>query len=510
VTWAFTPAGTIQQTGPASGYQVFDATNATLVATGVTATAAGTTTSVTLDNALTGGTNYTLRVAPGTVQNPTGNIPNQAQTKAFAEATTSAANSTVTSSPGTVPADGATTSTITVTLKNGTGTPVAGHTVALSQNGSAVISAPSGTSTAGGVVTFTVSDTTAETVTFTATDTTDGVVIAQTAQVIFTDVPTITITGGPADNALVNNTQPAYSGTADSTPPATVSVQRQICGPAPTGCGAFNATDVNLSAPGTSSTGWTWQNAAPLPQGAYTFNFRAVDSNGAISALATRNLTIDTTNPVVVINSPTTATPATTWNEGGEAHSVNVSVTEANCWTPQMFYKKNSDAAFTLLATYATQCGNLTANFGVFTPTIPDNTDQNVDLKFVATDAAGNVGSNTQSNALFPLRDTTAPTVTSSSGTGVLLNLNMSESSHINTVTNIQVRSADGTTVLATGAASNNDTTALLVVLNAALTPGGQYSVWVVNSTSTITDNDLNHNPITTSVPAQISTFTAT
>jgi len=399
-----------------------------------------------------------------------------------------------------------------VTLKNGTGTPVAGHTVALSQNGSAVISAPSGTSTAGGVVTFTVSDTTAETVTFTATDTTDGVVIAQTAQVIFTDVPTITITGGPADNALVNNTQPAYSGTADSTPPATVSVQRQICGPAPTGCGAFNATDVNLSAPGTSSTGWTWQNAAPLPQGAYTFNFRAVDSNGAISALATRNLTIDTTNPVVVINSPTTATPATTWNEGGEAHSVNVSVTEANCWTPQMFYKKNSDAAFTLLATYATQCGNLTANFGVFTPTIPDNTDQNVDLKFVATDAAGNVGSNTQSNALFPLRDTTAPTVTSSSNTGpVILTLNMSEPSHINTVGNIQVRSADGTTILATGTVDiTGDGSTLNILLSAALTPGGNYSVWVVNAGNSIVDKDLNANPIATSVPVQISTFTAT
>ncbi len=93
--------------------------------------------------------------------------------------------STVASSPPSVPADGATTSTITVTLTDAFGNPVAGKTVSLAQTGSSTISAASGPSSGAGVVTFTVKSTTAETVTYTATDTTDGVTLSQTADVAF-------------------------------------------------------------------------------------------------------------------------------------------------------------------------------------------------------------------------------------------------------------------------------------------------------------------------------------
>lgn len=94
--------------------------------------------------------------------------------------------STVSASPASVPNDGLTTSTITVTLLNGVGSPIVGNTVSLSQGaGSSTISAPSGPSDASGVVTFTVTDTTVETVTYTATDVTTGTVITQTAQVSF-------------------------------------------------------------------------------------------------------------------------------------------------------------------------------------------------------------------------------------------------------------------------------------------------------------------------------------
>ena len=98
--------------------------------------------------------------------------------------------STVTSSvvpPATVLDNGTAYATITVTLLDGNSNPVSGKTVTLQANAgaSSTISAASGSSSASGVVTFRVYDTSAETVTYTAIDTTDGVVVAQTAQVIF-------------------------------------------------------------------------------------------------------------------------------------------------------------------------------------------------------------------------------------------------------------------------------------------------------------------------------------
>ena len=98
-----------------------------------------------------------------------------------------AGNSVVSASPGSVTADGSTTSTITVTLKDASNRPVSGKAVILSQGaGSSTISAASGPSNASGVVTFTVKDTKAEAVTYTATDSTDSITITQTATVTFT------------------------------------------------------------------------------------------------------------------------------------------------------------------------------------------------------------------------------------------------------------------------------------------------------------------------------------
>ncbi len=101
-------------------------------------------------------------------------------------------NSTVVSSvvpPATVLDSGAATATITVTLKDSSGSPVSGKTVTLNQGagtGSGISAGSNGgVSNASGVVTFTVTDTSAETVTYTAIDTSDGVTVAQTAQVIF-------------------------------------------------------------------------------------------------------------------------------------------------------------------------------------------------------------------------------------------------------------------------------------------------------------------------------------
>ena len=97
--------------------------------------------------------------------------------------------STVVASPASVLADGATASTITVTLNDAGARPVTGRMVSLSKNaGSSVISAASGLSNASGIVTFTVTDATAEQTIYSATDSTDNVLIMQTATVTYTSV----------------------------------------------------------------------------------------------------------------------------------------------------------------------------------------------------------------------------------------------------------------------------------------------------------------------------------
>src|SRR5207237_184795 len=98
----------------------------------------------------------------------------QTATVTFTVGPVTAGTSTISATPTSVVADGATTSTITVTVKDAGNHPVSGKTVALSQGaGSSAISAASGPSNASGVVTFTVKDAKAEDVTYTAKDTTD-------------------------------------------------------------------------------------------------------------------------------------------------------------------------------------------------------------------------------------------------------------------------------------------------------------------------------------------------
>ena len=127
------------------------------------------------------GTGYTLTASSSGITSGTSNAFN------IISNGVSASTSTVSASPTSVTANGTSTSTITVTLNDADGNPVSGKTVTLAQgSGHSSISAASGPSSSSGVVTFTVTDTTAETVTYTATDTSDSTVITQTAQVTFT------------------------------------------------------------------------------------------------------------------------------------------------------------------------------------------------------------------------------------------------------------------------------------------------------------------------------------
>jgi hypothetical protein len=131
----------------------------------------------------------------------------------------SAAASTVAASPTSVTADGSTTSTITVTLKDAGNQPVTNKTVTLAKTsgpGTPVITTVSGTTDTNGVATFTVTSTTAGADVFTATDTTDGVTVTPTA--------TVTFTAGAVSAGTSTVAASPTSVTADGVTPSTITV----------------------------------------------------------------------------------------------------------------------------------------------------------------------------------------------------------------------------------------------------------------------------------------------
>src|SRR6185437_11082075 len=88
----------------------------------------------------------------------------QTATVNFTAGPVSAGTSTVSANPASVAADGTASSTITVTLLDGSSRPVSGKAMSLSAGaGSSTITTVNGTTDASGQATFTVKDTKAET-----------------------------------------------------------------------------------------------------------------------------------------------------------------------------------------------------------------------------------------------------------------------------------------------------------------------------------------------------------
>ena len=131
--------------------------------------------------------------------------------------------STLAAKPQSVPADGTTASTITVTLLDHEASPVGGKTITLtpSTGSSSTVTPASATTTSAGVVTFSVTDTKAEAVTYIATDTTDNVTIGGVVGV------TVTFGSPPGPPPVAGSTVLAASPTsapADGTTAVTVTV----------------------------------------------------------------------------------------------------------------------------------------------------------------------------------------------------------------------------------------------------------------------------------------------
>jgi hypothetical protein len=159
----------------------------------------------------------------------TGGLAGTAQTETVVAATPTASNSTVAASLTSLPADGATTSTITVTLNDTYNNPVSGKTVTLTAgSGSSTITTVNGSTNASGQATFSVKDSTAQAVTYTAKDTTENVTVSQTATVTFTasklafSTSTFTVTANTCSPVITVQTQ---DGSGNPTnPPSTVTI----------------------------------------------------------------------------------------------------------------------------------------------------------------------------------------------------------------------------------------------------------------------------------------------
>ena len=125
-------------------------------------------------------------------------------TVTFTAGSADGVKSTVAASPTAVPANGSTTATVTSTVLDHFGNPVAGITVSLQQGtGHATVSPPTAVTNASGVATFTATDSTNEIVVFEALDVTDNLLVSQTATVTFgTPPPAVP---NPNDSVIVAN-----------------------------------------------------------------------------------------------------------------------------------------------------------------------------------------------------------------------------------------------------------------------------------------------------------------
>jgi Big-like domain-containing protein len=153
----------------------------------------------------------------------------------------------VVATPTTVPADGATSATISVLLYNGIGDAVPGKAVTLTPSGGdSTVTAVNGTTTNTGNALFTVTDTTAESVTYTAEDTTDGV-----------NLPLLPVTVQFTATSGTTSTSTTTTSTTTTTSPTTTTTSPVGSSTTTTSTTAPGSTTSTTSASGASTAGDT-------------------------------------------------------------------------------------------------------------------------------------------------------------------------------------------------------------------------------------------------------------
>jgi len=388
--------------------------------------------------ACTAAGSYTNRSFPVTSSGAT--INSNAATLTVTTGAVSATTSTVVASPASVSADGITTSTVTVTLKDCGNNPVSGKAVSLSAgSGSSTITTVSGTTNASGQATFTVKDLVAETVTYTATDTTDSIIIAQTATVTFTAIVTV---GGfnafettTAAGAITGVIQTKIAGSTFSLDVVAISGGAQATGftnAVKVELLGNTVTGIALDAQNCPASSTLLQTVSPNPTisgGRSTVNFAAVadawkDVRVRISypAVAPTVVSCSTDNFAIRPNSLTVSVTDTDWQTAGTVRTLNNGgATGGNV--------HKAGQPFTIQATAYNAAGAITSNYAgspVAQPiacTLPTPTCINGNLALGTWTASG--GTVTSTTATYSeagsfnltFQDTTFASVDSADGT---------------------------------------------------------------------------------------------
>jgi adhesin/invasin len=261
-----------------------------------------------------------------TAKDTTDNVTiTQTAAVSFTTGPVTAAQSTVSASPASVTADGATTSTVTVTLKDAQSHPVSGKTVTLAKSGgSSTVTTVSGTTNASGQATFTVKDTVAETTTYTATDSTDSVTVTQTASVTFTP-------GAVSASQSTVSASPT-SITADGSTTSTVTVTLEDANG-----NAVPGKTVSLAKSGGSSTITTVSGTTDA-SGHATFTvkdsvaesttYTATDGSDAVTVTQTASVTF-TAGAVSTVQSTITSAPGSVTADGSATSTITVTAKDA-------------------------------------------------------------------------------------------------------------------------------------------------------------------------------------
>ncbi len=222
-----------------------------------------------------------------------------------------ASDSTVIAAPTVVYASGSDSATITVTLRDAGGNPIAGKTVTLDQGAGNSTVSGGGSTNASGVVTFSATNLSVESVTYGATDTTDSITLTDDASVDFTffdgTAPTNTITLGSVTRAWLTGTSLYYNGAAGGSFTLSSAVADGGSGPA-------SATYPAVTQPGWTHNGETVSTPAGGPYVSSTFSFNAGSSGNfthvvtaadawtpANTSQTTLNVTEDSTAPAASI-----------------------------------------------------------------------------------------------------------------------------------------------------------------------------------------------------------------
>ncbi len=248
-------------------------------------------------------------------------------TVTFTAGAVSAGKSTVTASPTSVLANGVATSTITVTLTDAQGNPVSGKTVTLAQTGASVISAASGPSNSLGVVTFTVTDNTAQTVTYTATDFTDTLALTTKPAVVFgSTAPALAFTTAPPSSAADGSTFQVAAATSN-TPADTGAITWGVTG----GCSIALVSGVETvtMTSGTTSCVVTATVAAETTPNTYAKASISATVTATPASTGSMNVTVTCSN-VVYTGQPQTPCTAVVTLVGESPESLTVVYTPQN------------------------------------------------------------------------------------------------------------------------------------------------------------------------------------